>query len=227
MKTDPKSSVSSSSQATTSDGARIALVAAVLVYAAATATLGRALDDTAIGLGLRLQARLSFVLFVAALGSRGLHAIFASRATAWLVRERSSLFLAFALSHLIHAMWIVLFYTLTPADFSWSATDISGVIAFPLIALLLVLQTAPGGRVFGSQRSRVETGIVAYVWVQFVGFFIDRLTAGRPELYPWYVAAIAISVAAAALAWHGRRAGLRRPSVWKGVATPRSEVPGL
>jgi hypothetical protein len=57
----------------------------------------------------------------------------------------------------------------------------------------------------GVRWSRIQIGVVAYAWVQFVGFFIDRLGAGRPELRPWYVAAIVLSVVAAGFSWLGAR----------------------
>lgn len=127
---------------------------------------------------------MTFALFVAALASRGLETMVGSVTTAWLARNRSSLCLGFAFSHLIHAGSIVLFFTFTPADFSWSAADVSGVIALPLIALLLFSETEIGAKTLGVWRARVETAIVTYPWVQFLGFFIDRLTYGRPELHP-------------------------------------------
>jgi hypothetical protein len=47
---------------------------------------------------------------------------------------------------------------------------------------------------------------VAYLWVQFFGFFIDRLQVpARRDSYPWYLLALAINVAAALVALYGGR----------------------
>ncbi|HKO95247.1 MAG TPA: hypothetical protein VJU61_29025, partial [Polyangiaceae bacterium] len=187
---------------------RRALVFGVLGLSLLIAIAGRELDQRAIELALRLQGRLSFVLYIAALIGPGLRARMGSAAAAWLARRRSPLYLAFALSHLIHAVWIVLYFQCTSASFSWNIPDCSGVLAFPAVAVLLYAQTPHGQRHLPA-RARVEASIVAYVWVQFVGFFIDRmLTPERVALRPWYTLALAVSAAAAFVALYpvaGRR----------------------
>jgi len=182
---------------------RRALVFGVFSMSVLIAILGRALDQSAIELALRLQGRLSFVLYIAALIGPGVYALWGSSAAAWLARQRAPLYLAFALSHLIHAVWIVLYFQRTSASFSWNVPDCSGVLAFPAIAVLLYAETPHGQRQW---RARVETLISAYVWVQFVGFFIDRmLTPERAGLRPWYVLALSVSVVAALVSVYGRR----------------------
>jgi len=184
---------------------RRALVFGVLGLSVPIAILGRELDQSAIELALRLQGRLSFVLYIAALVGPGVYTLVGSGAAAWLARQRAPLYLAFALSHLIHAGWIVLYFQHTSASFSWNVPDCSGVLAFPAIAVLLYAETRHGQRHLPA-RARVEAGIVAYVWVQFVGFFIDRmLTPERAGLRPWYVLALSVSVVAALVSAYGRR----------------------
>jgi hypothetical protein len=191
----------------------------VALYSAGVALLCSPLDESAIGLGLRLQARLSFALYILALAGPGIHALVSSRWTAWLARRRSSLYQLFAFSHLIHAVWIVLYFERTPALFDWNLVNASGVAAFPLIGLLLFVHMPAVQRLYGHHWTRVERGIVAYVWLQFVGFFVDRLAAGRPELRPWYVVAIASSLAAAFVAWQFRASNAPN------CAAPRAEAP--
>jgi len=182
---------------------RRALVFSVLGMSVLIAILGRELDQRAIELALRLQGRLSFVLYIAALVGPGLYALVGSTAAAWVARQRAPFYLAFALSHLLHAVWIVLYFQRTSASFSWNVPDCSGVLAFPAIAVLLYAETPHGQRQW---RARVETLISAYVWVQFVGFFIDRmLTPARAGLRPWYVLALSVSVVAALVSVYGRR----------------------
>jgi hypothetical protein len=183
------------------------LTLGVALYSLTVAILGKQLDEAAIGLALRLQGRLSFSFYVLALAGPGLHALNAPAASRWLAQNRDALYRAFALSQLVHGIWIVLYYGRTSAIFPRDITTfsdigtLSGVPVFPIVALLVL----PRGWRRGVHWARVELAVVAYVWVQFVGFFIDRLYAGRPELRPWYLIAIALCMAAAWLAWRGAR----------------------
>jgi hypothetical protein len=177
------------------------LFAAGALYSEGLAFACRSFDEEAIGLGLRLQARLSFALFVLALAAPGLQARTGWSVLAGPVRHRDTLFRGFAASHLVHGAWILAYFARTPAVFVWNVVDVSGALAFPLIALLLL----PLDSLFGARARLVRRGVVVYAWLQFVGFFIDRLEAGRPELRAWYVAAIVICVMAAAIAFTAER----------------------
>jgi hypothetical protein len=170
----------------------------VLLYSAAVCVLGRELDRSSIELALRLQARLSFALYVAAL---------ITPALPWRV-DRSAMFRGFALSHLVHGVWIVLFFQLTDEVFSWSIPDLSGVLMFPMLAILLAGESLP----LGALWARIRHVIVAYAWVQFVGFFVDRFFQGRPELRPWYVLAMVIAIVAAWIAWRWRAGRVAAPA---------------
>lgn len=186
------------------------LASAVVAYAALVAWLSRALDGPALEQGLRLQARLSFVLFLAAIAGAGLARLMPLRASSWLARERSALVVAFAHSHLIHGGWVVLYLWLTPARFDWTIASGSGVLAFGLVWIWLVAQTRAGRRWLPA-HARLDTWIAGYLWLQFVGFFWDRmLTPSRRMWLAWYVMAILLSLAAAALAWWGRPAARAR-----------------
>ena len=182
---------------------RRVLVFGVLGISVLIALAGRALDRPALELALRLQGRLSFVLYIAALVGPGVHAWSGAPAAAWLARQRAPFYLAFALSHLLHAVWILLYLQRTSTIFVWDLPNLSGVLAFPAIALLLYAETPQGQR---HLRARVESIISAYVWVQFVGFFIDRLlTPARAGLRPWYILALGVSAVAALASLYARR----------------------
>jgi len=178
-----------------------ALLAAVSVYGASLAFVCRALDEAAIEFALRFQARLSFLFFVLALTASWLHRVRDWSWAAWLERNRDALLRSFALSHLIHGAWIVSFYVRTPATFSWNLVDVSGALAFPIIAFLFM----PIARGSSARSVRVRTAVMVYAWLQFIGFFIDRLLNGRPELKVWYGVAIAICLAVARIATLVRR----------------------
>ena len=175
-----------------------------LAAAALIAIACRSLDVDSIDLALRLQARLSFLLFVAALVGPAWQALAPSRAASWLACERAQLFQSFAISHTVHGIWVLLYFRLTPAVFGWSPADVSGLLAFPCIALLGLLETSWGQQfVTAVVARRARLALVAYAWVQFVGFFVDRLHGGRPELKAWYATAIAVSILALLLAGLG------------------------
>jgi hypothetical protein len=181
---------------------RSRLVLLVIACSLGVALLGRTLDDEALRLALRVQARLSFALFSVGLASAGLAALLPASTS--LLRHRGSLYLAFALSHLVHGGWILLWLRTTPNRLGWNLVDVSGGLAFPVIALLAYAQTEHGRRWLPA-RARIEACCVVYVWVQFVGFFIDRLLVlERRSLLPWYLVAIGWSLVSAALGWVGR-----------------------
>jgi hypothetical protein len=173
-----------------------ALLAAVSIYGAGLAFACRALDEGAIELALRSQGRVSFLLFVLSLTAPWLQRRGGWSWAAWLERNRDALLRAFALSHLIHGAWIVIYFVRTPATFSWDLVDISGALAFPLIALLLL----PIARGPSARSARVRSAVSVYAWLQFIGFFIDRLLHGRRELMAWYCVAIVVCLAVARIA---------------------------
>jgi hypothetical protein len=169
----------------------------VALYSLAVFALCRALDETAIALALRGQGRLSFTLFMLGLAGPGIQQLVRARFSAWLARQRAAFYGAFALSHLIHGAWVAAYYLTTSKVFAWDVPNVSGLVTFPLLLGLL-----PGSaRVLAERWPRAQAAIVAYCWVQFVGFFVDRLEHGRPELHAWYVTGIALGVGAAAVAW--------------------------
>jgi hypothetical protein len=181
------------------------LLGLVLLYSLVVAALPHVLDEPSIRLALRLQARLSFVLFVAALAGPGVRRLWPSRFGDVLVRERSSLLVGFGVSHLIHGIWIAIFFAFTPHVFRWNLTDGSGAVAFAFIALLVFAELPVGRRLFGARLVTLERVVLGYVWIQFTGFFVMRTQSGAPELMAWYVFAVLSSVAALALAWIGAR----------------------
>jgi hypothetical protein len=184
---------------------RFWLLVAVLIYSLLVAAMPRVLDEPSIRLALRLQARLSFGLFVVALAAPGWHRLLPSRTSAVLTRGRSSLLLAFGVAHLIHGLWILLFFAFTPHAFSWNLPDTSGLVAFVLILLLVCAELPAGQRRLGIAVKFVEGSVLGYVWIQFAGFFIMQSQKGRPELFVWYLLALGLNVAAAVLAWLGAR----------------------
>lgn len=180
---------------------RLALASGVLVYGALVALSCGAGSEETIRLALRLQARLSFVLFLAVLCGPAAYARFRDSASSWVARERSALSQAFALSHLVHGAWLWLFFARTPNRFELNLVDGSGALAFVLIAALFWLEMPQAHSAPARWHARLRYGIWAYVWLQFIGFFAMRVVSGkRPELRAWYVLGVLSCLAAAWLA---------------------------
>src|SRR3954447_20673128 len=141
------------------------LLLGVALYSAALAFACRALDEDAIGLALRLQARLSFALFVVALVAPALSLTWGGSVLGWVACRREALLRAFAVAHLIHGGWVVAYFARTPATFVWNVVDVSGALTFPIVALLLL----PLDRLPFARAALVRRSVTVYAWVQFIG----------------------------------------------------------
>jgi len=180
------------------------LLTCVLAYSLVVVGLGRALDEASILLALRMQGRLSYALFIVALGALGAHALMRGAATTWLAFHRDALYVGCCVSHLIHGVWIVVYFASTNDRLGGNASDVSGAVAFPVVALLLCAKTSAGRLVMARAHAWVERSCVGYLWLQFVGFFLDRLgTPERRALAPWYLTAIVLGLVAGALSVYG------------------------
>ena len=134
---------------------------------------------------IRVTARTSFALFLATFLASSLAALVPSEFTRGLLRERRFLGLAFAFSHAVHAVLIILYVKFFPETF-WhgrsAAANIPGSIGY-LFIILLAITSFPyavkllGARIWKGLHS-TGTWVIAAV---FVLSFYKRLPLGS-----WY-----------------------------------------
>lgn len=134
---------------------------------------------------IRVTARTSFALFLATFLASSLAALVPSEFTRGLLRERRFLGLAFAFSHAVHAVLIILYVKFFPETF-WHgrsvATSIPGSIGYLFIILLAVTSFPYAVKLLGARiwKGLHSTGtwVIAVV---FVLSFYKRLPLGS-----WY-----------------------------------------
>ncbi|MFV3371913.1 hypothetical protein ACNFH5_27400 [Pseudomonas sp. NY15435] len=134
---------------------------------------------------IRVTARTSFALFLATFLASSLAALVPSDFTRGLLRERRFLGLAFAFSHAVHAVLIILYVKFFPETF-WhgrsAAANIPGSIGYLFITLLAITSFPYAVKLLGA---RVWKGLHSSgTWViagVFLLSFYKRLPMGS-----WY-----------------------------------------
>ncbi|HEX8062443.1 MAG TPA: hypothetical protein VF535_04430, partial [Allosphingosinicella sp.] len=94
---------------------RILMIATLAATAAAWLLWGGGVEGARAA--IRLTARISLLLFLAAFLASPLHRLAAGRLTSWLRRNRRYFGLGFAWSHLVHLVFIILFWRLDAPAF--------------------------------------------------------------------------------------------------------------
>ena len=125
---------------------------------------------------IRATARTSFILFVAAFVAPALDALLARTWTRWLRRHEAALFVSFAVSHLVHALAILLLVAAT-AGASWRAVGASqiygGGLAYVFIIWLAVANLV--GANFERRRWRqLRSFALYYIWFIFMFSYGSR-----------------------------------------------------
>ncbi|MCJ1885064.1 hypothetical protein LNN38_09435 [Pseudomonas sp. LA21] len=134
---------------------------------------------------IRVTARTSFALFLAAFLASSLAALVPSEFTRGLLRERRFLGLAFAFSHAVHAVLIILYVKFFPETF-WHGrsvtTSIPGSIGYLFIILLAVTSFPYAVKLLGARiwKGLHSTGTWVIAGVFFLSFY-KRLPLGS-----WY-----------------------------------------
>lgn len=154
-------------------------------------------------LATRYTARTSFGLFLVAFSASSLHARVRRPWSAWLVRERRGLGLAFATAHLIHLGFLVSYFSLTPAQPAVVTMAAGGLGYVGLVAMVLTSNDA-AVRALGAVRwRRLHTAVGWYIWLIFLLTYGPHVPAK-----PGYAVAIGLLVLGAAA-----RATRNRPAV--------------
>lgn len=163
----------------------------------------------AVRLVIRVTAYTSFVPFVAAFVASSAVALAPSRLTRWLLRERRTLGLSFAFSHLVHLVAIVAYGAMNPQFWPSRgiAMNVPGAIAYLFIALMTATSFHAVSRHLGAGAwKRLHTTGMWVVATLFALAFLSR-TASTSGVYavPLVVLAAAVAVRVA-----GKRAQARK-----------------
>ena len=147
---------------------------------------------------IRTTARTSFALFLATFLASSLAALVPSALTRGLLRERRFLGLAFAFSHAVHAVLIILYAKFFPETF-WHgrsvAANIPGSIGYLFIILLAITSFPYAVKLLGARAWKGLHGTGTWlITAVFVLSFYKRLPLGS-----WYPLGFAMITSAIAL----------------------------
>lgn len=193
------------------------LIGAGLVLMAGAAFL--LADDPVAGtrLAIRLTARTSLILFLAAFTSAALFRLFPARPTRWLRANRRYLGVAFAVSHLVHLAAILTLARLDPELFG-QLTNIVSFLGGGLAYLAILLMAATS-----FDRTAALIGPRVWRWLHLTGGWYILLSFAlnfgkRVPGDPLYLLPVALIALAAGLRLWGRP--LRRVGIDPASAAP-------
>jgi methionine sulfoxide reductase heme-binding subunit len=157
-----------------------------------------------IRLTVRMTARFSLVLFLAAFCASALHKFWSSNVTLWLLRNRRWLGLSFAFSHLLHAIVLVMFMNADPALF-WSMVKAINLVlgGTGYLFITLLAATSFDGAVRRLGPARWKQFHTLAVWVVWGNFMLSN--AKRIPVSEFYLIPVALLIAAAGLRFAARR----------------------
>ncbi|MBB4862572.1 DMSO/TMAO reductase YedYZ heme-binding membrane subunit [Pseudomonas nitritireducens] len=161
------------------------LLALLVLIAAALALWSQPQWVEALRSSIRVTARTSFALFLATFLASSLAALVPSDFTRGLLRERRFLGLAFAFSHAVHAVLIILYVKFFPETF-WhgrsAAANIPGSVGYVFIFLLAITSFPYAMKLLGTRlwKGLHSTGTWVIAGVFFLSFY-KRLPMGS-----WY-----------------------------------------
>lgn len=182
-----------------------------LILVAAIAALSFAAGGGIEGIrfAVRNTAWTSAILFLLAFTASSFAWLMPSPWTKWQLRNRRYLGVSFAVSHLIHAIVLLLLFRADSALF-WTLTKPANVAAGSSAYLVILLMAATSfDRAvawIGPRQWRVLHKFGAwYIWIFFVINFGKRIPMGNHYIIPVVVLLLASGVRA--LAWHSKRRG--------------------
>jgi len=193
-------------------GWKLFAVVSALVALITAATCALAPDQVqSLQYAVRVTARTSFILFLAAFTASSVAKLVPSALTTALARERRYLGLSFAFSHLLHAVALIVYIKTAPEAF-WvgrtPATNIPGSIGYVMILLLTITSFKAPARFIGPDNwKRLHRTGVWVIAVIFAGSFFTRI----PH-HTGYVVPGLIMIAAMLLRVAARFANVRRAS---------------
>jgi sulfoxide reductase heme-binding subunit YedZ len=173
----------------------------------------RGFEEEGVRMVIRYTARTSLLLFCLAFAASAACRLWPNGFTRWQLRNRRHLGLAFATSHLIHAIAILRFAVMAPADYA-AATSLGsyvfGGIGYGFIIAMTATSFDATAHTIGPRAWRIlHTSGAFYLWFQFTVSFGMRIPA-MPN-YVWFLvpllAAMGLRIIAALQARSARTAG--------------------
>jgi DMSO/TMAO reductase YedYZ heme-binding membrane subunit len=168
------------------------LAATTLVMTALALWLAamRGFEVDGVRLVIRYTARTSLLFFCLAFSASALYRLWPGTLTGWQRRNRRTLGLSFAVSHGIHAVAIIGFAMMAPADYAAATSPSSyvfGGIGYAFIVALAATSFDRTAQLIGPRAWRIlHTSGVYYLWFQFMISFGMRIPA-MPD-YVWFLA---------------------------------------
>ncbi|VVP74810.1 hypothetical protein PS934_00118 [Pseudomonas fluorescens] len=147
---------------------------------------------------IRATARTSFALFLLAFLGSSLAFLVPGGATRLLLRERRFIGLAFAFSHMLHGVLILIYWKLYPETFGMGRTvaaNVFGSVGYVFIFLLTLTSFPVAIQRLGTRTWQHVHSIGT--WVVAVVFCLSYFK--RILVSPWYALAFAVIVAAMVL----------------------------
>ena len=151
---------------------------------------------------LRQSARAAFLIYLVVFIARPLRAFVVNDLSGWLLKNRRSLGVAFAATHIAHLGLIAYRFNVNP-DITFSYVgSIPGMIAYTFIALMLITSFDGPTRAIGPKKWRVlhKTGLY-YIGLIFTATLLPGeeeplINAERALLVPLLLIAIGIRIGA-------------------------------
>jgi methionine sulfoxide reductase heme-binding subunit len=184
-------------------------VAAVAILAAAVAAIAISPDaGEAAARVVRVTARTSVALFLAAFTAAALFRLWPNAWTRWQRQNRRYLGVSFAVSHGVHLAAIFWMQHVQPVEFAERVnviTWIGGGLAYVFIAAMTATSFDRTAQMIGPRAWKMLHTVGAYyIWLIFANSYI-----GRALTMPEYIPAAALVVLALALRIAARVAGPR------------------
>ena len=187
--------------------ASVAILASVAAAIAITPDVGEAA-----GRAVRLTARTSVTLFLAAFTAAALFRLWPNAWTRWQRSNRRFLGVAFAVSHGVHLVAIFWLQHVQPVEFAQSVnaiTWIGGGLAYVFIAAMTATSFDRTAEMIGPRAWKILHTVGSYyIWLIFANSYVGRALA-----MPEYIPAAALVVLALGLRIAAR------------VARPRASQP--
>ena len=189
--------------------ASVAILASVAAAIAITPDVGEAA-----GRAVRLTARTSVTLFLAAFTAAALFRLWPNAWTRWQRQNRRYLGVSFAVSHGVHLAAILWLQHVRPVEFARDVTAVTwigGGLAYVFIAAMTATSFDRTAQMIGPRAWKILHTVGSYyIWLIFANSYIGRALA-----MPEYIPAAAIVVLALGLRIAAR------------VARPRASQPAI